>query len=97
MPDQSTAITSVESLKELQSELISMSENLNDLYDMINTALSTVNEYWSDSMFEEFEEEFRSSKELISELSGKYEEWAKTYIQKRIEVLEKTDSVGFSK
>lgn len=95
MPEASTAITSVESLKELQNELISMSENLNDLYDMINTALSTVNEHWSDSKFEEFEEEFRSSKELINELSQKYENWAKNYIQKRIDVLIKTEGVGF--
>lgn len=96
MPVASTAITSVESLKELQNELISMSENLNDLYDMINTALSTVNEHWSDSKFEEFEEEFRSSKELIDELSKKYEEWAKNYIQQRIDVLEKVGGVGFN-
>lgn len=95
MPTASTAITSVESLKELQNELISMSENLNDLYDMINTALSTVNEHWSDSKFEEFEEEFRSSKELINELSKKYENWAKDYIQNRIDVLIKTEGVGF--
>lgn len=95
MPEVSTAITSVESLKELQNELISMSENLNDLYDMINTALSTVNEHWSDSKFEEFEEEFRSSKELINELSQKYEDWAKNYIQERIDVLIKTEGVGF--
>lgn len=96
MPAASTAITSVESLKELQNELISMSENLNDLYDMINTALSTVNEHWSDSKFEEFEEEFRSSKELIDELSKKYEDWAKSYIQQRIDVLIKVGGVGFS-
>ena len=95
MPTASTAITSVESLKELQNELIGMSENLNDLYDMINTALSTVNEHWSDSKFEEFEEEFRSSKELINELSQKYENWAKNYIQERIDVLIKTEGVGF--
>lgn len=95
MPAASTAITSLESLKELQNELISMSENMNDLYDMINTALSTVNEHWSDSKFEEFEEEFRSSKELIYELSQKYENWAKNYIQKRIDVLIKTEGVGF--
>ncbi len=95
MPDPSKAYTSVESLEELQKELISMSENLNDLYDMINTALSTVNEHWSDSKFEEFDEEFRSSKDLIDELSKKYEEWAKSYIQQRIDVLLKIDGVGF--
>lgn len=95
MPDASKAHASVESLEELQKELISMSENLNDLYDMINTALSTVNEHWSDSKFEEFDEEFRSSKELIDELSKKYEEWAKSYIQQRIDVLQKVDGVGF--
>ena len=95
MPAASTAITSLESLKELQNELISMSENMNDLYDMINTALSTVNVHWSDSKFEEFEEEFRSSKELINELSQKYENWAKNYIQDRIDVLIKTEGVGF--
>ena len=96
MPDPSTAHVSVESLEELQKELISMSTNLNDLYDMINTALSTVNEHWSDSKFEEFEKEFRSSKELIDELSKKYEEWAKNYIQQRIDVLKKVGGVGFN-
>lgn len=96
MPDPSTAHVSVESLEELQNELISMSKNLNDLYDMINTALSTVNEHWSDSKFEEFEEEFRSSKELIDELSKKYEDWATNYIQQRIDVLKKVGGVGFN-
>lgn len=96
MPAASAAITSVESLIELQNELISMSKNLNDLYDMLNTALSTVNGYWSDSKFEEFDEEFRSSKELIDELSRKYEDWAKNYIQQRIDILEKVSGVGFN-
>ena len=92
----STAITSIESLKDLQNELICMSENLSDLYDMLNIALSTVNDHCSDSKYEEFEEEFRSSKELIDELSKKYEEWAKNYIQQRIDVLEKVSGVGFN-
>ena len=96
MPEQSTAITSIEELEKLQSELISISKKLDNLYDMINTSLSTVNAYWSDSKYDEFEEEFRSSKELINELSGKYEEWAKKYIQERIDVLKETEGVGFS-
>lgn len=95
MPEMSTTNTSVESLKALQDELVSMSQSLSDLYDMITTALSTVNEHWSDSKFEEFEEEFRSSKELIDELSKKYEDWAKNYIQQRIDVLDKIGGVGF--
>lgn len=96
MPEQSTAITSIKELEKLQSELISISQKLDNLYDMINTSLSTVNAYWSDSKYDEFEEEFRSSKELINELSGKYEEWAKKYIQERIDVLKETEGVGFS-
>ena len=95
MASASAAYTSINSLQGLQNELISMSKNLNDLYDMLNTALSTVNEHWSDSKFEEFNEEFRSSKELIDELSQKYENWAKDYIQKRIDVLTKVPGVGF--
>lgn len=87
MFSNSGSYVSSEALLNLQSELNALSRNLEELYETLSDAISLVNEDWCDSKFEEFEQEFRSSKELILELSEKYDEWANGYLPPRIETI----------
>lgn len=96
MPEQSTAITSVEKLEELQKELVAMSQNLGELYKLMGTSLKGVNEKWKDLKYKEYEDSFKPSLNRVRELSEKYEKWAKGYLQERINVLKEQDGVGFS-
>lgn len=96
MPEQSTAITSVEKLENLQKELITMSQNLRELHNLMGTSLKGVNEKWKDHKYKEFEDSFKPSMMRVRELSDKYEKWAKEYLQKRIDILKEQNGVGFS-
>lgn len=81
---ESTYVSS-KALIELQTELKNLSDNLKDLYEMLSQAVTSVNEQWQDGKYEEFENEFRSSKEMVMELSEKYKGWADSYLPPYIE------------
>lgn len=68
----------------LQTELKKLSDNLKDLYDSLSQAITTVNEGWQDEKYDDFVNEFRSSKEMVIELSDKYKEWADSWLPPRI-------------
>lgn len=78
---------SSKALIDLQGDLNNLSDNLQNLYEMLAMAMSTLNEDWKDEKYDEFEQEFRSSKELICELSDKYRVWANQYLPPRIELI----------
>lgn len=78
---------SSKALIDLQGDLNNLSDNLQELYEMLATAMSALNEDWKDEKYDEFEQEFRSSKELIGELSDKYRVWANQYLPPRIEKI----------
>lgn len=84
---ESTGKATVESLEKLQSELKNLSEKLMDCYDLLHSQLSELSEDWQDAKFEEFEEEFKSSKEKIREISERYLEFADKYLPPRIEQI----------
>lgn len=86
------AYASSRSLIELQSELNSLSEILQDLYNALESDIARVSDSWVDQKFEEFGNEFKSRKELIMELSGKYREWANKYLPPRIELAIKYEN-----
>lgn len=79
---------SVGQLIELQSSLVKLSQNLMNTYDDLNSALKILGEDWNDDKFDEFETEFRSSKENIHEIAERYMRWANTYLQARINELQ---------
>lgn len=87
MTSNSGVEVSSQALRSLQKDLKSLSGNLHDLYEVLSMAMSSLHEDWRDAKFDEFEQEFRSSKELIEELSEKYNEWADKYLPPRIEVI----------
>lgn len=96
MVSNSGAQVSSEALINLQGELNTLSGNLNDLYEILGQNISRLGEYWRDAKFEEFTQEFHSSKEKINELSEKYHEWANSYLPPRIEVIEKAEKANMS-
>lgn len=79
----------LEGLQTLQSELRSMSENLQQIYDTLWGNLNILGEDWQDEKFEEFTDEFKQYREKIIDLSEKYKDWADKYIQERIDKVEK--------
>ena len=87
MISNSVVEVSSKALIDLQGDLNNLSDNLQELYEMLATAMSALNEDWKDEKYDEFEQEFRSSKELIGELSDKYREWANQYLPPRIEII----------
>lgn len=88
---ESNAHVSKESLDKLKSELLSMSEQLKNIFEMVNQSLEVVHEAWQDGQYEQFAEVFKGPQAKIQELSEKYATWANDYIQKRID---KTDDIG---
>lgn len=78
---------SSKALISLQGDLNNLSNNLKKLYEVLGQAMSSLNEDWRDEKFDQFENEFRSCKELIIELSEKYHEWANQYLPPRIELI----------
>jgi len=82
----SFAHVSSKSLIELKSNLLRLAEELNNTYDTLKSRESDLGEAWMDDKFSEFEEDFRSSRELINELSEKYSYWAKQYLPPIIEL-----------
>ena len=85
----STTYVSLKSLIVLQGELKNLSEELNETYDLLMQN-EKVGEQWQvllqDSKFDEFEEEFSKKRELISELSKKYKDWADNYLSQYLKV-----------
>ena len=85
----STTYVSLKSLIVLQGELKNLSEELNETYDLLMQN-EKVGEQWQvllqDSKFNEFEEEFSKKRELISELSKKYKDWADNYLPPYLKV-----------
>lgn len=90
------AYASSRSLIELQGELNSLSTALRDLYDALESDMARVSESWVDQQFEEFGNEFRSRKEMIMELSDKYNQWANKYLPPRIELAQKYEGSSAS-
>ncbi len=79
-------------LIELQSNLRKLSESLNETYETLKNNEANLGESWLDDKFSEFEEDFKSSRELISELSEKYLHWANNYLPPIIELALKYEA-----
>lgn len=88
------AIVSSKQLINLQTQLIQLSKNLLELYDKLCYGLKNLNEDWKDDKFDEFNTEFKSSKEQIREISEKYQEWANNYLPPRIEKTQEAEKMG---
>ncbi len=90
--DATLTQVSSEQLIVLQAELKQLSKNLLETYDTLSQGLKNLNEDWKDDKYDEFEQEFKSSKEEIREIAMKYEQWANSYLPPRIEVTKEAEA-----
>lgn len=87
MAYESTANVSLPALETLQSELISLSKELTDIYELMENGVDRLGEEWRDEMYQEFAENFKPSAALITEVSEAYEKWANGPLQETIDIL----------
>ena len=97
MAATSQASVSSEGLIKLQDELKILSKALMETYDSLCSGLKNLSEDWQDDMFEEFNNEFKDSKEEIREIAEKYETWATTYLQQRIEATKEVEYLSMGR
>lgn len=93
---ESFAHVSSKSLIELQSNLRKLSDRLKETYETLKNNEAELGESWLDDKFAEFEDDFKSSRELISELSEKYLHWANNYLPPYIELAIKYENAQVS-
>lgn len=87
MASNTGAEVSSKALIGLQSNLIALSKNLEELYNALHDNKTKLSEEWRDEKYNEFAEEFEQSERVISELSEKYSEWANNYLPPRINAV----------
>lgn len=87
MAYESTADVSLQALETLQSELLSLSTKLTDIYELVASGVDRLGEEWRDEMYQEFVDNFKPSAVLIIELSEVYRNWAKGPLQEKIDIL----------
>ena len=95
--DATLTQVSSEQLIALQTELKQLSKNLMETYDTVSLGLKNLSEDWKDDKYDEFEQEFKSSREEIREIAEKYEEWADKYLLPRIELTQEAERVSMSR
>lgn len=96
MAYESGAESSSTAVKELQENLINLSRDLEEVYNILGGNVSQLNDEWKDNKYDEFVQEFGPHKEEIYNLSQKYQEWAHQYLQPRIDALEKIEKRAVS-
>lgn len=92
MVSNTGAEVSSKALIELQSNLIALSNDLNELYNALHGSKTKLSEEWLDEKYNEFAEEFEQTEKVISELSEKYVEWANKYLPSRIEAVKEIET-----
>lgn len=95
--DATLTQVSSEQLIVLQAELKQLSKNLLETYDKLSQGLKNLNEDWKDDKYDEFEQEFKSSKEEIRDIAEKYEQWANSYLPPRIDAIKEAESVSMKR
>lgn len=96
MYDEGSAKVSSGELMTLQSDLINLSNQLHDLYELMNTDVSGLGEYWRDSKYEEFLQGYKPQMDKMDEISERYREWATKDLQVTIDNVIDTEGVDVS-
>lgn len=78
-------------LIDLQAQLNQLAENLDECYDLLCDGVKQLGESWQDEKYDEFDTEFKETRETISELAEKYRQWANTHLPPRIEVAQQME------
>jgi len=80
------AYVSSEQLSEFRDKVLKLSKTLVECHETLTRQLSTLGNTWRDTKYEQFAEDFKSSKEKILLIGEQYEQWAKGYLTNHIEI-----------
>lgn len=89
--DSAVQVTSSE-LEALKDEIVSLSENLKEIFEVVDNGMKLLNEDWKDDKYIEFEQEFKPRMDEIDEIGGRYYEWATKVLPPKIELLRKVET-----
>lgn len=89
--DSAVQVTSSE-LEVLKDEIISLSKNLKEIYEVVNNGMKLLSEDWKDDKYIEFEQEFKPRMEDINAIGERYHEWATKVLPPKIELLRKGEN-----
>lgn len=96
MVDNSGAKVSSAELITLQSDLINLSNQLHELYELMNSDVSSLAEYWRDQKYDEFLSGYKPRMDEMENISVRYNEWAKKDLQVTIDNVIATEGVDVS-
>lgn len=68
-----------------KDKLVKLSQVLKECHDTISNGLAMLGQDWRDVKYEQFVEEFKSSKEEILEIGERYEQWSAGYLAQKIQ------------
>ena len=84
---RNNATAELDELYKLQSELINLSQEIDEVCEFIETDLRNLNYSWDDRKFDELVESITPKRLKIKMISECYYAWAKTVLQKHINDL----------
>ena len=96
MVDNSGAKVSSAELITLQSDLVNLSNQLHELYELMNSDVSSLAEYWRDQKFDEFLSGYKPKMDEMENISVRYNEWATKDLQVTIDNVIATEGVDVS-
>lgn len=85
------AYVSSAKLIDLQSQLNQLANNLDECYQLLCEDVKQLGESWQDEKYEEFDVEFKDTREKIAEIAEKYRQWANTHLPPRIELAQQME------
>ncbi len=89
MVGESEVRVTAEDLEVLKDEIIALSKDMGEIYEVISGGMKLLSEDWKDEKYVEFETEFRPRMEEILEISKRYHEWATKILPPKIEIIRK--------
>lgn len=90
------AHVSSDALHELNGNLTSLSETLQDIAEMMNTDMYQVGEEWRDQQYDDFMEGFKPHIKECEDISKRYSEWCTKVLSHTIEKVEAIESVNMN-
>jgi uncharacterized protein YukE len=74
----------LEGLQNLKTNLSSLSNELHDIYNLMNENMRDVGGFWQDAKYQEFVEGYRPQIQKCDEIATRYEEWCSKALQPEI-------------
>lgn len=80
----------------LQSELVSLADQMHELYELMNSDVSSLGEAWRDQKYDEFLTGYKPQMDKMEEISERYREWATKDLQVTIDHVIDAEGVDVS-